>query len=188
MGRIVVDRATWVFAGALVEHLEGNAVAYVLVWMDLVAEVDARFLICIEDRAPAARELVERRLDQARRPLRPGIKERPGQRAGEAHAAGEAEAARRLRGLHHLIYRPDLTFVRPALDCRRRKSVEGFVVGRVNRDELSLQVGGQFGDHQTMARSHTGNFIAIGLRGRGLVDIDQAWIGGWDLNALVTES
>jgi len=33
--------------------------------MDLVAEVDARFLIGIEDRTPAAREFVERRLDQA---------------------------------------------------------------------------------------------------------------------------
>src|SRR6266545_4876114 len=159
MGRIVVDRATRVIAGALVEHLEGNAVAHVLAGMYLIAEVDARFLICIEDRTPATREFVERRLDQARRPLRPGIKERPGQRAGKAHAAGEAEAARRLRGLDHLVYRPDLAFVRLAPDCRRCKSVEGFVVGRVNRDELSLQVGGQFGDHQTVARSHAGNFI-----------------------------
>jgi hypothetical protein len=121
-------------------------------------------------------------------PLRPGIEERPGQRAGEAHAAGEAETARRLRCFHHLIYRPDLTFVRPAPDCRRCKSVEGFVVGRVDRDELSLQVGGQFGDHQTMARRHAGKFIAIGLRGRSLVEIDQPWIGGRDLNALVTQS
>ena len=135
----------------------------------------------------SAREFVERRLDQARRPLRPGIKERPGQRAGEAHAASEAEAARRLRGFHHLVHRPALTFVRPAPDCRRRKSVEGFVVGRVNRDELSLQVGGQFSDHEAMARGHAGNFIAIGLRGRCLADIDQAWIGGRDLNTLVTE-
>ena len=187
MGRIVVDRATRVIAGALVEHLEGNAVAYVLAWMDLVAEVDARFLIGVEDRTPATREFVERGLDQARRPLRPGIKEGPGQRAGKADAAGETEAAGRLRGLHHLVYRPDLTFLRLAPDCRRRESVEGFVVGRMNRDELSLQVGGQFGDHQAMARGHAGNFIAIGLRGCGLVEVDQARIGGRDLNALVTE-
>jgi hypothetical protein len=78
--------------------------------MDLVAEVDARFLISVEDRTPATREFVERGLDQARRPLRPGIKKGPGQRAGKADAAGEAEAAGRLRGLHHLVYRPDLTF------------------------------------------------------------------------------
>ena len=72
--------------------------------MDLVAEVDTGFLIGVEDRTPAAREFVERRLDQARRPLRPGIQERPGQRAGKADAASEAEAAGRLCGL--TIYPP----------------------------------------------------------------------------------
>src|SRR5215217_6122052 len=45
MRRIVIDRATRVIAGALVEHLEGNAVADVLAGMDLVAEIDAGFLI-----------------------------------------------------------------------------------------------------------------------------------------------
>ena len=174
-------------AGALVEHLEGNAVAYVLAGMDLVAEVDAGFLIGVEDRTPAAREFVERGLDQARRPLRPRIKERPSQRAGKADAAGEAEAAGRLRGLHHLVHRPVLTLLRLAPDCRRCERVEGFVVGGVDRDELSLQMGGQFGDRQTVARGHACDFIAIGLRGGCLVEVDQAWIGGRDLNALVTE-
>ena len=80
MRGIVVDRATRVIAGALIEHLEGNAVADILARMDLVAEVDTGFLIGVEDRTPAAREFVERRLDQARRPLRPGIQ------AGQASA------------------------------------------------------------------------------------------------------
>ena len=57
----------------------------------------------------------------------------------------------------------------------------------MNSDELSLQVGGQFGDHQAVARGHAGNFIAIGLRDCCLVEVDQARIGGRDLNALVTE-
>src|SRR5207244_621919 len=148
----VVDRATRVIAGALIEHLEGNAVADVLARMDLVAEVDAGLLISVEDRTPAACEFVERGLDQTRRPLRPGIKERPGQRTGKADTAGEAEAAGCLRGLDHLVHRPALTLLRLAPDRRWRESIEGFVVGRMNRNELSLQVGGQFGDRQTVAR------------------------------------
>ena len=56
----------------------------------------------------------------------------------------------------------------------------------MNGDELSLQMGGQFGDRQTAARGHAGDLIAIGLRGGCLIEVDQAWIGGRKLNALVT--
>src|SRR4051812_46130493 len=80
MGRIVIDRTARMIAGALKKHLEGNAVANVLARMDLVAEVDTGFLVGVEDRTPAARQFVECGLDQARRPLRPGIQKRPRQR------------------------------------------------------------------------------------------------------------
>ena len=41
----------------------------------------AVFLGVVEDRCPASRKLVERCLDKASRPLRPGIEVRPGERA-----------------------------------------------------------------------------------------------------------
>ena len=58
----------------------------------------------------------------------------------------------------------------------------------MNRDELSLQMGGQFGDRETMTRRDTLDLIAIGLGGGGLVEVEHARIGGRDLNALVTKS
>jgi hypothetical protein len=69
----------------------------------------------------------------------------------------------------------------------RRERVKGFVIGRMNGDELSLQMRGQFGDHQTVARGHARDFIAIGLRDSRLFEVDQARIGGRDLNAPVAE-
>ena len=53
------------------EALEGGAVVQILAGMDLVGDVDAGLVEAVEDRAPAAAELVEGGLDQARRALRP---------------------------------------------------------------------------------------------------------------------
>src|SRR6267154_2758028 len=90
MRGIVVDRATRMIAGALVEHFEGDAVADVFARMNLIAEIDTGLVIGVQDRTPAASQFVEGDLDQSRRPPRPWIEERPGQRAGEADAAAEA--------------------------------------------------------------------------------------------------
>ena len=63
------------------EHLEGGAVEHVLARVELEADVAAGLVVGVEDRLPAPREFVEGGLDQAGRPLRPGIDEGPGQRA-----------------------------------------------------------------------------------------------------------
>ena len=46
----------------------------------------------------------------------------------------------------HLLDRPFLRALRVAPDLRRRKAVEGLVEGRMNGDELALQMGRKFGD------------------------------------------
>src|SRR5437773_10789186 len=67
---IVQQVAALVTAHALEEHLERHAVVQILAGMDLEAGVDAVFLEHVENRTPAPRQLVKRRLDQTGRPLR----------------------------------------------------------------------------------------------------------------------
>ncbi len=74
-------------AGALQEHLVGDAVVQVFAGMDLVADVDAVGIGMIEDRLPAAGQLVEGGLDETGRTLRPRIDEGPGKRAREGRHA-----------------------------------------------------------------------------------------------------
>jgi len=64
------DAAALVLAHALEEAFEAGAVVQVFAGLDFVAEVDAVVLAGIEDRPPAARQLIECCIDQARRRLR----------------------------------------------------------------------------------------------------------------------
>jgi hypothetical protein len=55
----------------------------------------------------------------------------------------EAQVARRLGGKQHLFDRPSLAGGRVAADLRRRKTVEGDVVGGMHGNQLALQMRGQ---------------------------------------------
>ncbi len=77
VARIIVDGAAPVALQRVEEHLEGRAVEDVLARMDLEADIAARFVIGVEDRPPALGQLGEGRVDEPRRPLRPGIGEGP---------------------------------------------------------------------------------------------------------------
>src|SRR5213076_3419960 len=94
---IVQQIAALVTAHALEEHLERHAVVQILAGMDLEAGVDPVFLEHVENRTPAPRQLVERRLDETRRPLGPGIEVGPRQGTRERRVLGYAEPARRAR-------------------------------------------------------------------------------------------
>src|SRR5437867_1808133 len=74
---IIQQVAALVTAHALEEHLERHAVVQILAGMDLEAGVDTVFIEDVENRAPAPRQLVERRLDETGWPLRPGVEIRP---------------------------------------------------------------------------------------------------------------
>ena len=69
------------------------AVVQVFRRVDLEADVDPLRVERVEDRSPAAGELVEPVLDQPVGPLRIGIEIGPEQRAGEGHVPVEPEAA-----------------------------------------------------------------------------------------------
>src|SRR5438094_3181371 len=140
MAGIVQDVATLVTADAVEEHFEGHAIVQILARMDLEAGVDALVLEHIENRAPAPRQLVERRLDQTGRPLRPGIEIGPCQRAGERRMFGDAEPPRRPRRQLDLLDRPGSTRLRLSAHLRSRESVKRGVVGRMHGDQLALQM------------------------------------------------
>jgi len=141
MAGVVEEIATLVTTDAIEEHLERHPVMQILTGMDLVADVDARLIERVENRPPAPRQLVERRLDQARRPRGPGIEIRPRQRAGKRRMLADPEPARRARRELELLDRPGGTRLRLATHLRRRESVKRGVVGGMHGDQLALQVG-----------------------------------------------
>ncbi|MNL28787.1 hypothetical protein D3C87_1504470 [compost metagenome] len=66
---------------AIEEHLVGDAIVQVFAGVNFVADVDARLVEGVEDRRPAAGQLVEGLFDQPSRALWPGVEIGPGQRA-----------------------------------------------------------------------------------------------------------
>ena len=185
--RVVEDVAALVAADRLEEALEGRAVEQILAGMNFVGDVAAGLVEGVEDRPPAARQFLERRLDQPRRALRPGIDVRPGERAGEGRVRLEAETLRRLGGVQHLFDRPLLPRSGLAVHFRRGETVEGVVESRVHRDELTLQMRREFGDREPVACGDAFELVAIGLRSGCLGEIDQASVPGGNLHALVAE-
>ncbi len=65
----------------------------------------------------------------------------------------------------------------------RREGVESLVVGRVHRDELALQVRRELGDREPVARGDAFDFVTIGLRVRGLGEVEEPPVPGWNLHA-----
>ena len=92
--------------------------------MNLVADIDARRVECVENRRPALGKFIERRLDEPRGPLRPRIHVRPGERAGEARMVGKPEMRRRLGSLQQLTDGPLLARRRIAAHRSVSEAVE----------------------------------------------------------------
>jgi hypothetical protein len=176
-----------VAADPLEEHLERRAVMQVLAGMDLVADIDARLLEGVEDRSPALGQLIERRLDQAGRPLRPRIEIGPGQGAGEGGMLGDAEPARRLGGELALLDRPGGARLRPAAHLRCGEAVEGRVVGGMHGDQLALQMRRQLGHLQAALGQDPLHLVAISLALGRLLQIEQPPVPAGDLQALEAE-
>jgi hypothetical protein len=99
----------------------------------------------------------------------------------------EAEIAAGARRELDLVNRPFLACLRLAADFRGGEGVEGIVIGRVDRDELSLEMGGKLGDFDAVPGGSALQFIAIGLALGRLPEVDQARVPGGNLHSLVTE-
>ncbi|ENN87473.1 hypothetical protein RHSP_28535 [Rhizobium freirei PRF 81] len=158
---------------ALQEHLEGDAVMQVFARMDFVADVNAVFVGVIEDRRPAAGKLFKGGFDETGRTLRPGIDEGPGKRAREGRMRLDAEMLRSRQRHLHLFDRPFLPRLRVPSHFRSRKTVEGFVIGGMHGNELTLQMGRKFRYLDTVRAGDTGELVAIILGGSCLLQVDE---------------
>ena len=152
--------------------------------MDFEAGVDAVFLEGVEDRTPAARQLVERRLDEAGRPLRPGIDVGPRQGAGEGSVLGKPEPARRARRTLDLLDRPRGPRGGVAADFGRGERIERGVVRGMHGHQLALQVRGQLGDLEAALGEDALHLVTVGLALGRRGEVEQPGVPGGDLDAL----
>ena len=67
----------------------------------------------------------------------------------------------------HLLDRPGLPRLGLAAHRRIGKSVEREVVGRMNRDQLALQMGGKLGQREAVPGESPVDVVAIGLAACG---------------------
>ena len=69
----------------------------------------------------------------------------------------------------------------------RREGVQRLVIGRMHRDELTLQMGCDLGDLDAVVGGHTLQLVAIGLAFGRRLEIDETGIPSGNLHALVAE-
>ncbi len=119
--------------------------------------------------------------------MRPRIDIGPGKRAGERRVRRQPEAGGSACCLHQLIDRPCLTRRAVAANRAGCKAVEGFVIGWMHRDELALQMGGQFGERDAGLRQGALDLVAIRIAVGGAIEIEQPPVPGRNLHALVAE-
>src|SRR6266516_992305 len=184
---IVQQVAALVTADALEEHLERHPVVQILARMDLEAGVDAVFVEHVENRAPAPRQLVERRLDQTGRPLRPGIDVGPGESTRERRVLGYAEPARGACRELYLFDRPGGPRRGLAADFGRREGVERGVIRGMDGHQLTLQMRRQLGDLEAALGEDAFYLVTVGLALGGFREVEQAGIPAGDLDALEAE-
>src|SRR5260370_2742892 len=91
------------------------------------------------------------------------------------------------RGELDLVDSPSLARLRIAAHFRRREGVERIVIGRIDGDELPLEMGGEFGDDDSMLGGGALQFIAIGPALRRLAQVYQTRVPGSDLDAPIAE-
>src|SRR5271166_54713 len=187
MRGIVIDGAALVSFDGVEETLEARSVEQVLARVDLVGDVDAGLVEGVQDRLPALGELFVRGLDQPRRALRPRIDIGPGERTREGRMGREAEVLRRLGGMQHLLNRPLLPLLWLPVSLLRGEGVEGFVIGRVDRDQLTDHMRRELGNRQTVVLRGPGDLVAIGLRRGGFGEVEEPSLPGRNLDALIAE-
>ena len=160
--RVVVDAAALVPVDHGEEALVGRPVEQILAGVEFEAAVDAEFVVEVEDRPPASGEFVEGRVDEVGRARRPRIDERPGEGAGEGDVRVEAEIAAGAGGELHLVDAQAWRAFGVAAHLRRREGIERVVEDRIDRHQLALEVGGEFGDLDAVLRRDPLQFVAVG--------------------------
>ena len=67
------------------------------------------------------------------------------------------------------------------LGCR--ETIEHRIIGRMHRNQLTLQMGRQLGDLDPAVCQHAAQIIAVGLAGRGGLEIDERGLPAGNLYA-----
>ena len=99
----------------------------------------------------------------------------------------ETEVGAGLRRQLHLLDGPLGALGRLAVQLGRGETIEQSVVGRMHRDQLTLEVGGQLGDLDAAVAHATGQFVAVVLALGRLGDVDERWIADGHLDAHETQ-
>ena len=109
--------------------------------MDLIGQIDAIIVKHVQNRFPATRQFGKALLDQPFGALRPRINQMPHQRARKSRTGFQTEPAAGNRRLFHLVNRPCLPRLGIAVHRLRSKGVKQLVIGRMDRNQLPLQMG-----------------------------------------------
>src|SRR5713226_6413909 len=149
--------------------------------MNLIGQVDTKFIRRIENRLPAFRQFAKAQFHQSSRALWPGIHGRPEERARKGWYDAQAQVARSLDRLYHLVDSPLGALLWVPLQRCRSKIIEQCIVGRVYRDKLAYLVRRKFGDSQLVATPL--QVITILFRLSRFIDVNQTAIPGWNLQA-----
>ena len=187
MTGVIQDAAAWMTVHPVEEHLECDPVMQVLAGVDLVGDIHPCRVEGIEDGRPALGQLVECRLDQPGRALRPRIEVWPGQRAGKSRMRRQPQIGRGLCCEVHLLDRPGLPRRRAAPHLGRGEPIEGEVVGRMHRHELALQVGRKLRQLQPGLAQRPVHLVAIGPALCGQRQVEQPLVPARYLHALVAK-
>jgi hypothetical protein len=81
-----------------------------------------------------------------------------------------------------------LTHLRIAAHFGRSEGVEGFVVDRIYRDKLTLQVGRELSDLNAVLFGASDQLLAVADAVGGLLEVDEPAVPGRDLHAFVAEA
>src|SRR5215470_10860291 len=99
----------------------------------------------------------------------------------------ESEISGSLGGETELLNGPCLARRRILPNGLRSESIESLIVGRMNRDQLSLQVSRKLCQGDIVRRECAEDFLAISKALRGALYIEQASVPRGDLHAFVAE-
>src|SRR5262249_10082721 len=141
MAWVEQDVAAFVSADAIEEHLERHTVMKVFAGVQLETQVDARRVKSVENGFPALCQLFECQIDQPWRTLRPRIDIRPRESPWEGYVRLDFQVGGSFCCQPKLVDSPYLTSRRISTNAVWSKSVEPNVIGRMDRNQLALEMG-----------------------------------------------
>ncbi len=97
----------------------------------------------------------------------------PQQRAGEGGVRAQPQPPACARGHADLLLGPFGALGGLAVELGRRENVEQFVIGRMDRDELALEVRRELADRDAGLGADAGDLVAIILAVGGALEVDQ---------------